>query len=248
PADQAFRSPGLARSFSSTFSSSRHVAAQRHWPYVSRITPVFSIMSAMTPPRRCGYGRETPDMATITTRSRWGWRGFGRRVAWLRAEGGSPSGGGSPGSARRVAHLRAEGRLAPRGGWLTFGRRVAWLRAAGGSPSGGGAPGSARTEAHLSALGGGRSSATKPLTGREEGRQPLATPHPGISPPRRAPRCRRAAARAGSGVRYPLRRPRPRSGRPGPIPPIGPGRAPAQQDRYAAAPAAGSLHRHAVRR
>src|SRR5699024_3589828 len=219
PADQAIRSPGLARSFGSTFSSSRHVAAQRHWPYVSRITPVFSIMSAMTPPRRCGYGRETPDMATITTRSRWGWRGFGRRVAWLRAEGGSPSGGGSPGSARRVAHLRAEGRLAPRGGWLTLAR---W-GAAGRQP-----PSRSR--------------------GARGGRQPLATPHPGISPPRRAPRCRRAAARAGSGVRYPLRRPRPRSGRPGPIPPIGPGRAPAQQDRYAAAPAAGSLHRHAVRR
>src|SRR5699024_6137846 len=76
PADQAIRSPGLARSFGSTFSSSRHVAAQRHWPYVSRITPVFSIMSAITPPRTCGYGRETPVMTTITTRSRGGRRGW----------------------------------------------------------------------------------------------------------------------------------------------------------------------------
>src|SRR5699024_2401139 len=148
PADQAIRSPGLARSFGSTFSSSRHVAAQRHWPYVSRITPVFSIMSAITPPRTCGYGRETPVITTITTRSRGGSRGW--------------------------------------------------------------------------------SSATKELTGREGGMySPLAnltqvSVHQGahhgvgqstrarttvsVSPPGRAPRCRPVAGRAGSGVRYPLRR------------------------------------------
>src|SRR5699024_2860790 len=51
-ADPVIRAPGAARSFVSTFSSSRRVAPWRHWPYAIRISPNISIS-----PAAAGQGR-----------------------------------------------------------------------------------------------------------------------------------------------------------------------------------------------